>query len=363
MTHPLSVLALALVLLGGGAGASPAGARPAEATYVAATVAAWQGGDPVYLSPDSGALGADEADALRDRITGWRDDVFLAVLPAAAIRTGEGDDADEASALLDGLHDAMGGLDGVYVVNLSGAGTYAAGYGEAPGAGEVGRIVAEQVRDHTLGQVAQVLDGTLDGLGAPSDDGVPWWWVVAAVLLGAALAAGAVLGLQRWRRRPVSRASGETWAGPADYRPGFTAYGDQTDTTEERAALAREDVTRLGEELEAADPPLADPAVAAHVQAAIDAYADASRRVDGLQTDEELRQVGQVTEYARWQLGCARALLAHTPPPARRLPCFVDAAHGISVADVSWAPPGGRLRPVPVCRACYERLTNGETAR
>ena len=129
---------------------------------------------------------------------------------------------------------------------------------------------------------------------------------------------------------------------------------------EDRAALAREDVTRLGEELDAADPPLADPAVAAHVQPALDAYADASRRVDSLTRDEELRQLAQVTEYARWQLGCAQALLAGTAPPPRRLPCFVDAGHGPSVADVSWAPPGGTLRPVPVCRSCYERLTEGD---
>lgn len=359
MTRLLSALwALALVLVGGAAGA-----EPGAGSYAAAAVAAWQGGDPVYVSPDSGALSRGDADDLRDRITGWREDVFVAVLPAAAIRAGDGADVDEASALLDELYDGMGRLDGIYVVNLSGAGTYAAGYGDVPGAVDVGRIVAGQVRDHTLGQVDQVLDGTLDGLGAPDGGGVPWGWVVAALVAGAALATGALLGVRRWRRRPVHRESGETWAGLADYRPAFTAYGDQTDTLEERAALAREDVTRLGEELERADPPLADPAVAAHVQAALDAYADASRRVDGLGTDEQLRQLGQVTEYARWQLGCAQAALARTPPPARRLPCFVDAGHGISVADVSWAPPGGTLRPVPVCRACYERLTNGDGDR
>jgi hypothetical protein len=330
--------------------------------YVAETVATWQGGDPVYLSPESGALAADDADALRDRITGWRDDVFLAVLPAAAIRQGEGADVDEASALLDQLHEAMGGVDGIYVVNLSGAGTYAAGYGDAPGAVDVGRIVAREVRDHTLGQVAQVLEGTLDELGAPESGGVSPVWVVVALAVGAAVATAATMLWLRRRRRPRRRPSGETWAGPADYHPSFPTYGDQRDTVEDRAALAREDVTRLGEELDAADPPLTDPAVAAHVQAALDAYADASRRVDDLTGDDELRQVGQVAEYARWQLACAQALVAGTVPPPRRLPCFVDPGHGRSVADVSWAPPGGTLRPVPVCRACYDRLTSEGTA-
>ena len=363
MARLLSALWALAVLVGvaGGVGVPAAYAHSDETTYVDATVAAWTGGDPVYVSPDSGALDDADADSLRDRITGWRDDVFVAVLPATAIRQGDGADVDEASALLDELYDAMGRLDGIYVVNLSGAGTYAAGYGDAPGAIDVGRIVADQVGDHTLGQVDQVLDGTLDELGAPDDGGVSAVWVVGALLVGAALAAAVILGRLRWRRRPRRRPSGETWAGPADYRPSFPTYGDQQDTVEDRAALAREDVTRLGEELDAADPPLTDPAVAAHVQAALDAYADASRRVDELSTDDELRELAQVTEYARWQLACAEALLAGRQPPPRRLPCFVDARHGISVADVSWAPSGGTLRPVPVCRACYDRLTSGDT--
>jgi len=329
------------------------------APYADEAVATWQGGDPVHVSDESGALSADDADELRDRITGWRDDVFVAVLPASAIRQRGEDDAGEASALIDDLFEARCGEAAIYLVNFSGAGTYAAGYGDAEGAGEVGRIMAEQVGSHTLGQVDQILDGTLDELGAPGG-GVSVAWVVVGVLAGAAVATAVILGVLRWRRRPRVRPSGETWAGPADYRPSFPTYGDQEDTVEDRAALAREDVTRLGEELDAADPPLADPAVAAHVQSALDAYGDASRRVDSLTRDDELRQLAQVTEYARWQLACAQALLAGTPPPPRRLPCFVDAAHGPSVADVSWAPPGGTLRAVPVCRSCYERLTGGD---
>jgi len=353
VTRLLSALwALAVVLVGGAGADDPA--------YVDATLSAWSENDPFYVSPDSGALDEADADALRDRITGWRADVFIAVLPARAIRQGDGADADEASALLDQLYVGMGRLAGIYIVNLSGAGTFAAGYGDAPRAGDVGRIVAKQVGSHTLGQVEQILDGTLDELGAPDEDGVSAAWVVVALLAGALIAAAAILGWRRWRGRPRRRASGETWAGPADYRPGYATYGDQADSVEERAALAREDVTRLGEELDAADPPLTDPAVAAHVQAALDAYADASRRVDALTTDDELRQLGQVADYARWQLACAQARLAGDPPPIRRLPCFVDPGHGISVADVSWAPPGGRLRPVPVCRACYDRLTDGD---
>ena len=269
--------------------AGPAAAAPAP--YVDDVAAAWTDGDPVYVSPDSGALDAADADELRDRITGWRADVFVAVLPATAIRQGSGDDADEASALIDTLYEGMGSRDGIYVVNLSGAGTYAAGYGDAEGAGEVGRIMADQVGSHTLGQVDQILDGTLDELGAPDDGGVSVGWVVAGVLVGAALATGATLAVLWWRRRPRVRPSGEIWAGPADYRPTFPTYGDQEDTVEDRAALAREDVTRLGEELDAADPRVDDPRVGAHVQAALDAYADASRSVDAPSTNDPMMRM------------------------------------------------------------------------
>lgn len=362
------VLALTCLLLALVVGA-PVQAAPLVAQdtptdpYAAAAVAAWRGGDPVFVSAESGSLTSDDAAGLRERIEGWRDDVFVAALPATALRRSDADDPDEASALLDVLYAGLERPDALIVVNFSGAGTYAAGYGDAPGADELGPVVAEQVGSHTLGQVDQVLDGTLDELGAPSPDGgggVSRWWVVVAVLAGALAATVATLGVLRWRRgRRRVRPSGETWGGAAAYRPSFTVYGDQTDTVEERAALAREDVTRLGEELDAADPPLDDPAVAAHVQSALDAYADASRRVDALTTDDELRALGQVTEYARWQLACAQAALAGATPPARRVPCFVDAAHGVSVADVSWAPPGGTLRPVPVCRDCYDRISGG----
>ena len=352
MLRLLSVLWALTAFLSGPAAAS-------AAPYVDDAAAAWADGDPVFVSDESGALAAEDADELRDRITGWREDVFVAVVPALALRQSDVDDPGEASAFIDDLHAAMDGRDGIYVVNFSGAGTYAAGYGDADGAGEIGRIMSDLVSSHTLGQVDQILGGTLDDLGAPGadDGGVSVGWVVLLVLVGAALAVGLTLGYLRWQRRPRTRESGETWAGAAPYRPSFTTYGDEEDTVEKRAALAREDVTRLGEELDAADPPLADPAVAAHVQAALDAYADASRSVDALTTDDQLRRLAQVTEYARWQLACAQATLAGTPPPARRLPCFVDGAHGASVADVAWAPPGGTLRPVPVCRACYERIT------
>ena len=138
-------------------------------------MAAWQGGDPVYVSPESGALGDEDANGCGTgspagaTTSSWR--CSCGGDPGRGSRRGRGLGAARRAVRRHGR------VDGIYVVNFSGAGTYAAGYGDAPGAFEVGRIVAEQVQDHTLGQVDQILDGTLDELGAPDGGGVSALWV------------------------------------------------------------------------------------------------------------------------------------------------------------------------------------------
>ncbi|MEX0426767.1 hypothetical protein AB3X52_03970 [Nocardioides sp. DS6] len=367
----LTLLApLALLLALGSATTSYA--APTDSSELDATVAAWQEG-PVYLSPASGAVTPAQADALASRIEGWRDDVHVAVLPALAL--GAGHTPQQAMAFTDRLADAWhartGGA-GVFLVSFSGVGTYAGSYDPIrSGDEQVGAIMADEVGRHTLGQQYQILDAVLTRLGAPGSqqdaggDGLPAWLVVLLVLVVvAALAAAAAWVVAFVRRRPRRRASGEVWAGPASYAPSYQTFRDETDTPQERTALAREDVTRLGEELDAADLPTSDPRVAEHVRAALDAYADAGRRVDALPEaapEEELRRIDQVAEYARWQLATARATLAGDPPPSRRVPCFLDPAHGTSVADVSWAPPGGVVRAIPVCQSCYDRITGQPT--
>lgn len=344
-------------------------------SYLDATVAGWRS-DPVYLSPESGALSSAEAAALGDRIDGWRDDVHVAVLPAVAL--GGDHSAEAAMAFLDRLADAwhrQGGGAGVILVSFSGVGTYAAAYDPVrAGDDEVGAMMAKAVRDHTRGQQYQILDSVLSELGAPGrpaggsgvgGSGVGGWLVALLILGGLVVVAGIVtllvVVLRRGSRR---RPSGEIWAGAAPYSPSYATFRDESDTREERVGLAREDVTRLGEELDAADLSTTDPIVAEHVHAALDAYAEAGRQVDsltrvagGAASEESLREIGRVAEYARWRLASARAQLTGAPPPPRRVPCFLDPDHGVSVADVAWAPPGGVVRAIPVCRACYDRLT------
>ena len=55
-----------------------------------------------------------------------------------------------------------------------------------------------------------------------------------------------------------------------------------------------------------------------------------------------------------------RARLSGQPLPERRPPCFFNPQHGPSATDVSWAPPGGAPRTVPVCTADADRLARGD---
>jgi hypothetical protein len=161
------------------------------------------------------------------------------------------------------------------------------------------------------------------------------------------------LGLRWWKARPGKD------EGPALYRPSYDVLPDEADSLDERRRLAREDVTRFGEELDAADVRLDGANTAADAQAALDAYADAGRVVDGEPDDTTLREVRATVEYGRWRLAGAQALLAGTPAPPRRAACFFDPAHGMSVTDWMYTPSGGRPREIPVCAACQDRLSGG----
>jgi hypothetical protein len=164
---------------------------------------------------------------------------------------------------------------------------------------------------------------------------------------------GTGLGRRWWKRRPGKD------EGPALYRPSFQVLPDEADTLAERQKLALEDVTRFGEELDSADVRLDGVDTAADVQAAMDAYADAGRVVDSEPDDQQLRAARATVEYGRWRLACAQALIAGTPAPERRAACFFDPAHGTSVTDWMYTPPGGQAREIPVCAACQNRLAGG----
>src|SRR4051794_2410638 len=127
--------------------------------------------------------------------------------------------------------------------------------------------------------------------------------------------------------------------------------------------LTFEDITALGEELQALDLDLAgrqlDPGESADYQRALDAYEAAKTAGDALNRPEDVRHVTEILDAGRHAIACVGARVAGQPLPTRRPPCFFDPRHGLSVADVPWTPPGGATRDVPACALDAERVRAG----
>jgi len=127
--------------------------------------------------------------------------------------------------------------------------------------------------------------------------------------------------------------------------------------------LAAEDITALGEELQALDLDLAgrelDAGARADYQRALDAYEAAKSAADAMTRPDDVRHVTEILEDGRYAIACVQARVDGLPLPQRRPPCFFDPRHGLSVADVPWTPPGGTPREVPACALDVERVRAG----
>ena len=127
--------------------------------------------------------------------------------------------------------------------------------------------------------------------------------------------------------------------------------------------LTYEDVTALGEQLQALDLDLVghqlDEGARADYQRALDAYESAKTAADAMAQPDDVRHVTQILDDGRYAIACVRARVAGEPLPTRRPPCFFDPRHGLSVTDVQWAPPGGAPRDVPACALDAERVQAG----
>ncbi|WP_157979751.1 hypothetical protein [Kribbella monticola] len=326
--------------------AAPLPASAARSATPSDVVEGWKN-SPVYVDPSQRSLVPEQdSQRLAARVDGHTPAIRIAVVPAAALATGDRDQA--ARAFVDQVVDLQQ-ADGIYLVVFGGAVTWGSAVGvDTP----IARILTDELSKHSRSDPVGTLDGVLDQLDVPSSSqGAPGWlWPVGIVLV---LLVAAGLGLRWWKRRPGKD------EGPALYRPSYQVLPDEADTLEERQKLALEDVTRFGEELDRADVRLDGVETTADVQAAMDAYADAGRVVDNKPDDQQLRAVRATVEYGRWRLACAQARLAGTPAPPRRAVCFFDPAHGTSVTDWMYTPPDGKAREIPVCAACQNRLAGG----
>jgi hypothetical protein len=95
-------------------------------------------------------------------------------------------------------------------------------------------------------------------------------------------------------------------------------------------------------------------------EAALAAYERGTKALDAARRPVDMRAVSRAIAEGQYRLACAEALANGQPKPGRRPMCFFDPRHGMSVADVSWAPPdGGPSRMVPACVDCERKVDQG----
>ena len=103
-----------------------------------------------------------------------------------------------------------------------------------------------------------------------------------------------------------------------------------------------------------------NPEAAAEQAAALTAYERGTAALDAARRPDDMSAVSRNIAEGQYRLACAEALANGQPKPGRRPMCFFDPRHGMSVADVSWAPPdGGPSRMVPVCIDDERKIDQG----
>lgn len=156
---------------------------------------------------------------------------------------------------------------------------------------------------------------------------------------------------------------------PAPYGPQFGApYGAQYQQPDypmapaTRAALDS-DITTYGDELRELDFDVVGRELSAEARQdytrALDAYDGAKNQLARAQFASDVRRITQILDDGRYAIASVKARVNGQPLPEHRPPCFFDPAHGPSVENVQWAPPGGAARAVPACAADVARIRMG----
>ena len=129
-----------------------------------------------------------------------------------------------------------------------------------------------------------------------------------------------------------------------------------------RAALDS-DITTYGDELRELDLDVVGRELSPEAQAdytlALDAYDGAKNQLASAQYASDVRRITQILDDGRYAIASVKARVNGQPLPEHRPPCFFDPAHGPSVENVQWAPPGGAARAVPACAADVARIRMG----
>jgi hypothetical protein len=332
-----------LVVLAAGIALVALLASPAQAgRYIDRAVSAL-GRNRVYV--DSGArkaLPATSVTALRNRVRRADTPIYIAVLPAAALR--------EARGSADRLAQAI-------VAAVRGGGTVAVSAGGHTGAasstldpGTAATTMRATTRAHRGDLGATMLDfvGRAD---AAASAGRSFWqtlWdqplvrVIALIVGGLILVTLVNAGVNMfWRRRSRGSSAG---------------FG-------EVQALAQEDIVALGDDLRNLDLGLeaeSDNSLAARdYTRAYESFQQALEAFERAEGPNDFAPVSTALEAGRYYMTLARARFEGRELPQRRPPCFFDTRHGPSVDDVGWMPKGGPPRPVPACESCMRSIADG----
>jgi hypothetical protein len=139
---------------------------------------------------------------------------------------------------------------------------------------------------------------------------------------------------------------------------------EQAEQLAEAKAAAQDDLIALNQAItdHDNDVSIASNADAAAEQSkALDAYERGTRALDAARAPADMGAVSRSIAEGRYRLACADAVARGEEKPDRRPMCFFDPRHGMSVADVSWAPPdGGPSRDVAVCVDCERIIDRGD---
>jgi preprotein translocase subunit YajC len=325
--------------------AVPFGAVMSSVVARAATLPDCLAGKHVCVSSDARALvSASQQSQLEQQI--GSSDIYLVVAPAGS--SGYDSSMRQLISALDAKHDqfVVGFLD----TRRLHFGAYNRGILPSGGAAGIATsVVAQHKADSGVAAALQdfVRDvqqqaGSGASPGGSSSSGVPTGLVVlgALVLLGAG---GYFLFLRPRRQRKRQ---------------------EQEQQLKEAKLAAQDDLIALNAKITDHDNDVTiqgNSAAAAEQAAALDAYERGTRALDAARRPADMGAVSRAIAEGQYRLACAEAIARGEQKPGRRPMCFFDPRHGMSVADVSWAPPdGGPSRTVAACIDCERIVERGD---
>ncbi|GII53201.1 hypothetical protein Pth03_15900 [Planotetraspora thailandica] len=348
INHPLgrtgaaiAALVVGLMALFAFSPAAHAAAPPDPATVLAA----WRGGDPLFVQSGS-PLSSGQQDDIRSTLKDSKSKIYAVALPDGTITSAQaGPYLSSLGAQLDAA-----GRSSATVAVLDGTSLFAASSAlPRNAAGQLADLAAANNKDVVTGmqdfanRVNLAVEGDVKAAREQGSATGGGGTGVLVGILGIAVVGGAGLWIvsRRMKRKREEREAAEL------------AAVKQT---------VEEDVTKFGEEITALDVDvkmLPQSETSADWQRALDTYERSKVELAAVKRPEDLRTVTSTLEDGRYALACVKARVNNQPLPERLPPCFFNPQHGPSVRNVRWAPPGGAAREVPACAMDAEAVERG----